>query len=115
MKQKNQPMKTYIKNLLLLPALIAGLGLIPTGRMTAQTFTNLHTFTATSGSPPYGNSDGARPYAGLISSGNIVYGTAQDGGSSGNGTVFAVNINGTGFTNLHSFKALSGPSSTNSD
>jgi uncharacterized repeat protein (TIGR03803 family) len=115
MKQKNQPMKTYIKNLLLLPALIAGLGLIPTGRMTAQTFTNLHTFTATSGSPPYGNSDGARPYAGLISSGNIVYGTAQDGGSSGNGTVFAVNINGTGFTNLHSFTALSGPSSTNSD
>ena len=28
------------------------------------------------------------------------------GGSSGNGTVFAVNTDGTGFTNLHSFTAL---------
>jgi hypothetical protein len=38
-------MKTYIKNLFLLPALIAGLGLIPAGRVTAQNFTNLHDFT----------------------------------------------------------------------
>ena len=49
------------------------------------------------------NSDGANPYAGLILSGNTLYGTASDGGSSGNGTVFAVNTDGTGFTNLHSF------------
>ena len=51
------------------------------------------------------NSDGANPYAGLILSGNTLYGTANGGGSSGNGTVFAVNTNGTGFTNLHSFTA----------
>ena len=95
-------MKTYIKNLFLLPALIAGLGLIPAGRVTAQTFTNLHSFTATSGSNST-NSDGTVPYAGLILSGNILYGTAEQGGSSGYGTVFAVNTNGTGFTNLHSF------------
>ena len=31
----------------------------------------------------------------------------MDGGSSGNGTVFAVNTDGTGFTNLHSFTATS--------
>ena len=53
------------------------------------------------------NSDGANPHAGLILSGNTLYGTANQGGSSGNGTVFAVNTNGTGFTNLHSFTALS--------
>jgi uncharacterized repeat protein (TIGR03803 family) len=73
-------------------------------------FTNLHSFTATSGSAgSYGvNSDGASPYAGLILSGNTLYGTAQYGGASGWGTVFAVNIDGTGFTNLHNFTATSG-------
>ena len=88
----------------ILSVLIAMLNLIPAGRLTAQTFKTLHSFTPTS---PYGNSnsDGAAPYAGLItnSSGTILYGTAYQGGSSGNGTVFAVNTDGTGFTNLHSF------------
>jgi len=59
-------------------------------------FTNLHSFTY---------SDGATPWAGLILSGNTLYGTAIQGGRSGNGTVFAVNTDGTGFTNLHSFTA----------
>src|SRR6266516_3281139 len=95
-----------------LPALIVGLHLIPAGRLTAQTFTTLHSFTALSPYDPPNpqtNSDGANPYAGLItnSSGNILYGTAYQGGSSGNGTVFAVHTDGTGFTNLHSFTALS--------
>jgi uncharacterized repeat protein (TIGR03803 family) len=148
-------MKTYIKNLFLLSALIAGLGLIPAGRVTAQTFTTLHSFTGgnegahpsvglvlsgatlygtaylndgsayygtvfkvnTNGtgfttlhvftpptaSSPYTNSDGANPHASLILSGNTLYGTAYQGGSSGFGTVFAVNTDGTGFTTLHSF------------
>jgi uncharacterized repeat protein (TIGR03803 family) len=39
----------------------------------------------------------------LALSGNTLYGTATGGGSSGWGTVFAVNTDGTGFTNLHSF------------
>ena len=47
--------------------------------------------------------DGAQSEAGLILSGNTLYGTASNGGSSGNGTVFAVNTDGTGFTTLHSF------------
>jgi len=41
----------------------------------------------------------------LILSGNTLYGTASRGGSYGSyggGTVFAVNTDGTGFTNLHS-------------
>ena len=92
-------MKKYIKKMLLLPALIAGLGLMPSGRVAAQTFTTLHSFT--------GGNDGANPKAGLILSGNTLYGTAQFGGSSGSGTVFAVNTDGTGFTNLYSFTTLS--------
>ena len=62
----------------------------------------MYNFTATD--PTTGtNSDGAEPQASLIISGNKLYGTTYGGGSSGGGTVFAVNTNGTGFTNLHSF------------
>src|SRR6266446_3259212 len=69
-------------------------------------FTNLHSFTATAGSAST-NIDGANPYGGLILSGNTLYGTAENGGSSGNGTVFAVNTDGTGFTTLYNFTATS--------
>jgi uncharacterized repeat protein (TIGR03803 family) len=61
-------------------------------------FKNLHSFTALSGSAST-NSDGADPVAGLILSGNTLYGTAKVGGIAGNGTVFAINTDGTGFTN----------------
>ena len=76
----------------------------------AQTFTDLHSFTATSGSQGYigTNSDGAYPFLGLLLSGNTLYGAAQVGGSSGWGTVFAVNTDGTSFTTLYNFKATSG-------
>ena len=67
-------------------------------------FTVLHTFT---GTPCGTNIDGANTYAGLILSGNTLYGTAPIGGSSGNGTVFAVNTDSTGFTTLYSFTAAS--------
>ncbi len=40
---------------------------------------------------------------GLILSGNTLYGTTYGGGTNGNGTVFAVNTDGTGFTVLHTF------------
>jgi uncharacterized repeat protein (TIGR03803 family) len=102
-------MKTNSKNSLLLPALIAVLNFLPAGRVTAQTFTTLHSFTATNGVAGT-NSDGAYPYGGLITnaSGNTLYGTASRGGSSGQGTVFAVNTDGAGFTNLHSFTGPDG-------
>src|SRR5690349_1586221 len=101
-------MKMRIKKLFVLPALIAVLNLTPAGRVTAQTFTTLHSFTEGSRysnglGTIYTNSDGATPFAGLIVSGNTLYGTASGGGSSGNGTVFALKTDGTGFTNLHSF------------
>jgi uncharacterized repeat protein (TIGR03803 family) len=68
-------------------------------------FTNLYTFTTPSGIP-LANNDGASPQAGLILSGNTLYGTAHEGGASGSGTVFAINTDGTGFKNLHSFTLL---------
>ncbi len=95
-------MKTLFKQLVLLPALMGGLGLIPAGHVTAQTFTNLYSFTAVVANSPVNlisNSDGVYPAAGLILSGNTLYGTAEDGGTNGTGTVlFAVNTDGTGFT-----------------
>jgi len=100
-------MKTYINNLFLPPALIAGFGLMLAGRVAAQTFTTLYSFTAPVGHPQI-NSDGANPYAALVLSATTLYGTAIIGGSSGSGTVFALNTDGTGFTNLYSFTATSG-------
>jgi uncharacterized repeat protein (TIGR03803 family) len=93
-------LKMCIKHLSPLPALIACLVLMVAGPVTAQTFTTLHSFTAAIG---HTNTDGIYPQAGLILSGNTLYGTAYWGGRTGNGTMFAVNINGTGFTNLYSF------------
>jgi len=71
-------------------------------------FTNVYNFTPAL-APSYTNSDGAFPYGEVLLLGNTLYGTTPEGGTSGNGTVFAVNTDGTGFTNLHSFTA------TNSD
>ncbi len=73
-------------------------------------FTNLYSFTATVGSFPAlaTNSDGANPDSGLTISGNTLYGTAWNGGSLGSGTVFAVNTDGSGFTNLHPFANADG-------
>ena len=92
-------MKTFIKKQFLLPVLISGLDLILGARVTAQNFTTLHNFNG-------GN--GAQPYAGLILSGNTLYGTTAGGGISNNGTVFSVNTNGTGFTNLHTLNGNDG-------
>jgi uncharacterized repeat protein (TIGR03803 family) len=66
-------------------------------------FTNLYSFSAYDTND--NNYDGANPDDGLILSGNTLYGTAYEGGSSRDGTVFAVNTNGTGFTTLHIFSA----------
>jgi len=85
---------------------ITALWLISDNNVSAQTFTILHTFTAGSGFPSYTNSDGANPGS-LIISGNTLYGTTDRGGSSGRGTMFRVNIDGSGFANLHTFTALS--------
>jgi uncharacterized repeat protein (TIGR03803 family) len=80
-------------------------GVIYKGNTDGTLFTNLYHFTNGTGaySGPYTNADGAYPYAGLTLIGNVLYGTATRGGTAGMGTVFRINIDGTAFTNLHSF------------
>jgi uncharacterized repeat protein (TIGR03803 family) len=73
----------------------SGSGTVFAANTNGTGFRVLHSFAA--------GSDGANPYVGLILSGNTLYGTAYSGGRRGDGTVFAVNTDGTGFTTLHSF------------
>ena len=97
-----------MRHLFLPPALLVGLGLTlaaATG-IHAQTFANLFTFSS---------DDGANPYAGLVLSGNTLYGTTHAGGSSGYGAIFRINTDGTGFAVLHGFTTISGVNLTNGD
>jgi uncharacterized repeat protein (TIGR03803 family) len=59
-------------------------------------FTLLHSFAG-------GVSDGRYPLGSLTLSGSTLYGMTQQGGSSGVGTAFQMNTDGTGFALLHSF------------
>ena len=93
--RENQSGHNVQQSPFLLPILIASLSSVLAGQLQAQTFTTLHSFNL------YTN--GANPQGGLVLSGNALYGTTVNGGTSSNGTVFVVNTDGTGFTNLHSF------------
>ncbi len=54
-----------------------------------------------------GGADGASPqYGALAVSGGKLYGTAGAGGSGGNGVVFSLKENGTGYTVLHTFTGV---------
>jgi uncharacterized repeat protein (TIGR03803 family) len=68
-------------------------------------FTTLYSFTP---APccPVSNVDGAYPN-GLLLAGNTLYGTCDEGGPLGGGTVFSLNTDGTGFTLLMDFMATS--------
>jgi uncharacterized repeat protein (TIGR03803 family) len=103
-------MKPAIKNPFVISVVLtAVLSLTLAGGVAAQTFTTLHNFTALSGPYPGTNSDGTHPISGLVLSGNTLYGTTFNGGSSATaGTVFALKTDGTGFTNLHSFIGTDG-------
>src|SRR5580692_5529559 len=92
-------MKTHVKKLFLLPQLIAALGLIMTGRVTAQNFTNLYNFLGEYQIV----SDGNSPVGNLVQSGNTLYGMTQSGGSDGAGTMFSIHTDGTGYTNFYNF------------
>jgi uncharacterized repeat protein (TIGR03803 family) len=70
-------------------------------------FAVLHNFSATSSSGfLFGtNSDGDRPEGDLVTDGSTLYGTAEYGGSNGNGTIFKINTNGSGFAVIKTFSA----------
>jgi uncharacterized repeat protein (TIGR03803 family) len=83
---------------------LSGDGTVFSVNTDGTSFTILHDFTAESDNESNNtNSDGASPWGGLVLSGNTLYGTAVYGGSSGYGTVFAVNTDSTGFTTLYNF------------
>jgi uncharacterized repeat protein (TIGR03803 family) len=100
-------MKAAVHRLLRWSILTTGLGWILAGPVAAQTFTNLHHFN--------GITDGAAPYGELILSGTTLYGTTYAGGSASNGTIFSISIDGSGFTNLHSFATNEEGTPINSD
>lgn len=84
----------------------AGSGTVFRLKTDGSAFTNLHSFAAGSYSSVYYiNRDGANPDSGLILSNNTLYGTAYSGGTGGAGTVFSLQTDGSGFTNLHFFTA----------
>ena len=81
---------------------VSGSGTIYALNTDGTSFRNLYTFTERFWNP-WTNSDGVSPEGELVLSGSTLYGTATYGGSAGFGTLFAINTNGTGFTNLHTF------------
>lgn len=63
-------------------------------------FTNLYTF-------PYGT-EGSNPEAGLALLGNTLYGTTRIYSNVVNGTIFSVNVDGTGLNYIHDFGVTKG-------
>jgi uncharacterized repeat protein (TIGR03803 family) len=94
-------MKTCFANQYVFRLITATLGFVLAGTISAQSFKTLHSFTALDGDNA--NTDGAGPFGGVILSGKTLYGTTYVGGSTGKGTVFAINTDGTGFRPLHIF------------
>jgi uncharacterized repeat protein (TIGR03803 family) len=83
-------------------------------------FTNVYIFSPVAQldrNSAWTNTDGANSQAQLVLSGNRMYGTTEFGGLYASGTVFAINTDGTGFTNLHDLSAtvFTGLAFTNSD
>lgn len=70
-------------------------------RLQAQSLNTLYRFSVPSNS--FINQDGANSYSDLVLSGGTLYGTTKIGGANAVGTVFAINTDGTGFTNLYNF------------
>jgi uncharacterized repeat protein (TIGR03803 family) len=76
------------------------------------TFSVLHQFSrldAQTGT----NIDGAIPLGGLMVAGTRLYGTTSAGGAGGQGVVFSIDTNGTGFATLHSFSPMDAITATN--
>jgi uncharacterized repeat protein (TIGR03803 family) len=73
------------------------------GHASAQTFTSLLSFTGTGGAYP-----GKYLGGDLTLSGTTFYGMTGSGGSSGDGNIFSIGIDGSGYQNLLSFSGTNG-------
>src|SRR5271167_922310 len=98
-------MKTFLKTTVLVTVFFT-VGAV----LNAQSvFTNLYNFSLLKQDIATGyntNRDGAEPYSTLVSSGKTLYGTTVIGGILGLGSVFAINTDGSGFTNLYNFTII---------
>lgn len=65
-------------------------------------YTTLHDFM---GNP---SGDGTFPYSALISIGTDLYGMSEQGNFDNTGTIYKINMNGTGYTILHAFPWIAG-------
>jgi uncharacterized repeat protein (TIGR03803 family) len=70
-------------------------------------FANLHSFSS--------SNDGSSPAGGVFLGSNVLYGSAAEGGPTGWGTVYKLNLSNTNYVVLHYFSAASGSTHTNSD
>src|SRR4051812_43397936 len=77
--------------LLIVGALLGGAAMAPAQLMTVQ-----HTFTDTP--------DGSQPRSSLVLWEGKFYGTTYGGGANGEGSVFRINADGTGYETLYSFR-----------
>jgi uncharacterized repeat protein (TIGR03803 family) len=82
-----------------------GTGMVFAVDTNGPTTTTVYDFSVTNGTS-FTNDDGANPLSVLVLSGNTLYGTTEFGGTKGNGTVFAVNTDGTGFATLYDFNPV---------
>lgn len=72
--------------------------------LNGQNYTALHVFAG-------GNNDGAQPHSCLMMVDSVLYGLTAAGGTHGNGTLYKMNLDGSGFSVLHSFHNSTGDNS----
>ena len=80
---------------------VSNFGVVFQIRTDGSGYTNLHTFIGYPG-------DGQWPQSSLTLSGTNLFGTTQNGGTNDLGVIFRVNIDGSGYTNLHTFVGVPG-------
>ena len=105
--------KSFKVSPLVRTVILGSFALLPIAQAEAQTFSTIYSFAA----PATGtNNFGANPQSSLLLLSNTLYGTTYFGGSiintngytnfeenNGYGTVYAINTDGTGFTNIVDF------------
>jgi uncharacterized repeat protein (TIGR03803 family) len=83
------------------PQFVNGFGTLYSVKTDGSSFATVHAFSSAS-------TDGANPWGGLATDGQILYGTTELGGAGNHGTVFSLNPSGDSFSLLHSFNNTDG-------